>query len=251
MKKSIEYSLIIFLIVLFISVDVLLIFKYQRLKNDSLSNNEDKNEDKKEEVKEEVKPKPFITEYDIEGIEDDEIKNIFSKYKAMVASDSFGEGLAAYKVLNSENVVYARGRRVDNMSKDMSDIVNYNPKYLFLSYSANDLIRWNGNSEGFIEAYKKSISDIKQKLPNVVIIVNSVIPVTQKAYTNKPGLKYYNEFNDALKEMTKSMDLDFLENSRFLTGDDSYGADGIHPKRYYFYMWGKQMASYLITKESN
>ena len=97
MKKSIEYGLIIFLIVLFISVDVLLIFKYKRLKNDSLSNNEDKNE----EVKEEVKPKPFITEYDIEGIEDDEVKNIFSKYKAMVASDSFGEGLAAYKVLNS------------------------------------------------------------------------------------------------------------------------------------------------------
>ena len=235
MKKSIEYSLIIFLIVLFISVDVLLIFKYQRLKNDSLSNNEDKNEEVKEEIKEEVKPKPFITEYDIEGIEDDEVKNIFSKYK----------------VLNSENVVYARGRRVDNMSKDMSDIVNYNPKYLFLSYSANDLIRWNGNSEGFIEAYKKSISGILEKLPEVLIIVNSVIPVTQKAYTNKPGLKYYNEFNDALKEMAKSMDLDFLENSRFLTGDDSYGADGIHPKRYYFYMWGKQMASYLITKESN
>lgn len=251
MKKSIEYSLIIFLIVLFISVDVLFIFKYQRLKNDSLSNNEDKNEKVKEDVKEEVKPKPFITEYDIEGIEDDEVKNIFSEYKAMVASDSFGEGLAAYKVLNSENVVYARGRRVDNMSKDMSDIVNYNPKYLFLSYSANDLIRWNGNSEGFIEAYKKSISGILEKLPEVLIIVNSVIPVTKKAYTNKPGLKYYNEFNDALKEMAKSMDLDFLENSRFLTGDDSYGADGIHPKRYYFYMWGKQMASYLITKESN
>ena len=64
MKKSIEYSLIIFLIVLFISVDVLFIFKYQRLKNDSLSNNEDKNEEVKEEIKEEVKPKPFITEYD-------------------------------------------------------------------------------------------------------------------------------------------------------------------------------------------
>ncbi len=248
MKKSIEYSLIIFLIVLFISVDILFIFKYQRLKNDSLSNNESKNEEVKEE---EIKPKPFITEYDIDSIEDDQVKSIFSEYKAMVASDSFGEGLAAYKVLNSENVVYARGRRVDNMSKDMNDIVNYNPEYLFLSYSANDLIRWNGNSEGFIEAYKKSISGILEKLPNVVIIVNSVIPVTQKAYTNKPGLKYYNEFNEALKEMAKSMDLDFLENSRFLTGDDSYGADGIHPKRYYFYMWGRQMASYLITKESS
>ena len=44
MKKSIEYSLIIFLIVLFISVDVLLIFKYQMLNNDSISNNEYKNE---------------------------------------------------------------------------------------------------------------------------------------------------------------------------------------------------------------
>lgn len=245
MKKKIECIILIILIVIVISVDIVVINKYKK-KNTI----KDKDEDKTSEVikePEKVIEKPFITEYDIESITDEEVKTIFEEYHAFVASDSFGEGLSAYKVLNSENVAYARGRRVDNMYKDLDAIIEYNPKYLFLSYSANDLIKWNGDSLGFINAYKESISLIKEKLPDTVIIINSVIKVTDNATVKKPGLKYYTEFNNALMNMAKEMDIDFLENNRFLTSDSDFGGDGVHPKRFYFYLWGRQMASYLIN----
>ena len=160
-----------------------------------------------------------------------------------------GEGLDAYKVLYSESVVYTRGRRIDNMIKDMPKVIEYNPKYLFLSYGANDIIKWNGDVEGFINAYKNSISYIKEVLPDTTIIINSVLPVSEKAINNKSAFTYQSEFNSKLMELCKSMEIDFLENSRFLLEkEEPYGYDGIHPKRFFFYLWGRQMASYLNSK---
>ena len=120
-----------------------------------------------------------------------------------------------------------------------------------MSKSLNNCIYLKDDKETIREKVF-SIKTTSRKIEEPGVIEDNILFIYLEAFCKDEHFKkYYNEFNEALKEMAKSMDLDFLENSRFLTGDDSYGADGIHPKRYYFYMWGRQMASYLITKESN
>ena len=52
----------------------------------------------------------------------------------MVIGDSMAEGLPAYEVLDNKNVVYTRGRRIDNMEEDIGRIIENSPKYLFLPF---------------------------------------------------------------------------------------------------------------------
>lgn len=237
MNKKVLYSVISLVFILFVVVVSFICFGGK------------KNSDKVKEDEPVKVEKPFITEYSIEEVSDEEVKEIFLNNHAMALGDSMGEGLDAYKVLYSESVIYTRGRRIDNMVKDMPKVIEYNPKYLFLSYGANDIIKWNGDVEGFINAYKNSISYIKEVLPDTIIIINSVLPVSEKAINNKSAFTYQSEFNSKLMELCKSMEIDFLENSRFLLEkEEPYGYDGIHPKRFFFYLWGRQMASYLNSK---
>lgn len=175
---------------------------------------------------------------------DNSSKSIFLEKNAVVVGDSMGEGLSAYGALDNYSVVFHRGRRIDNMKADMPTVISKNPKYLFLAYGANDLKIWNGNADGFINAYRNSINYIKEVLPNTKIIINSVLPVSSKAASSTPAFTYQSTFNEALKNLTSEMGVDFLENSMYLS-DDSYSPDGIHPKSSFFHKWAGHMAEYL------
>lgn len=175
---------------------------------------------------------------------DGSAKAIFLNKNALVVGDSMGEGLSAYGALDKNSVVFHRGRRIDNMKADMPTVIEKNPSYLFLAYGANDLKNWNGNVDGFINAYRTSINYIKSVLPNTKIIINSVLPTSSTAQSKTPAFTYQSAFNEALKNLTSELGVDFLENSMYLS-DDSYSPDGIHPKSFFFHKWAEHMAEYL------
>ena len=175
---------------------------------------------------------------------DGSAKTIFLNKNAVVVGDSMGEGLSAYGALDKYSVVFHRGRRIDNMKADMPTVIEKNPSYLFLAYGANDLKNWNGNVDGFINAYRTSINYIKSVLPNTKIIINSVLPTSSTAQSKTPAFTYQSAFNEALKNLTGELGVDFLENSMYLS-DDSYSPDGIHPKSFFFHKWAEHMAEYL------
>ena len=175
---------------------------------------------------------------------DGSAKTIFLNKNAVVVGDSLGEGLSAYGALDKYSVVFHRGRRIDNMKADMPTVIEKNPSYLFLAYGANDLKNWNGNVDGFINAYRTSINYIKSVLPNTKIIINSVLPTSSTAQSKTPAFTYQSAFNEALKNLTGELGVDFLENSMYLS-DDSYSPDGIHPKSFFFHKWAEHMAEYL------
>ena len=77
--------------------------------------------------------------YSIDNIIDADIQRVFTEKGAVVCGDSMAEGLTAYGVLSNNNVVWHRGRRIDNMDKDLDKIKELKPNYLFLAYGSNDL----------------------------------------------------------------------------------------------------------------
>ena len=172
--------------------------------------------------------------------------NMFREKRAMVAGDSMAEGLTAYEVLDDENVVWYRGRRIDNMNKDMDKIVSYQPNYLFLTYGSNDLELWVGNVSSFINSYRNTLSYIKNTLPNTKIIINSILPVSEEALSKNNAYSYQELFNNELKKLAEEENISFLENSSFLyERENPFSTDGVHPKGFYYSLWAKNMASYL------
>ena len=208
--------------------------KIEEVKPDEeIKNNDENNGDKKD-------------KYPFDHITNADAKRIFSEKHAMVVSDSMGEGLSAYGVLNEENVVWHRGRRVDNMNLDMDKVKAFNPTYLFMSYSANDLKWWNGKTDKFIESYRNQIENIRKELPSTKIINNSVLPVAEKAIEKDKAFTYQKEFNEALKKLAKELNIDFIENESLIYANEKpFSSDGIHPRSFFFYLWGRHMASYL------
>lgn len=186
--------------------------------------------------------------YSIENIADEDIQRIFTEKSAVVCGDSMAEGLTAYKVLSDNNVVWHRGRRIDNMDKDLDKIKALNPNYLFLTYGSNDLELWTGRTNSFISAYTKTLNMLKEELPNTTLIINSILPVSTKKTNSDSSFSYQIEFNTALKELANSYGITFLENSPFLSNKDKpYSSDGVHPKSFYYSLWAKHMTSYLET----
>lgn len=185
-------------------------------------------------------------EFSIENITLEETKIIFNEKHAMAVGDSMAEGLDCYGVLNKENVVWHRGRRIDTMSADLEKVKAYNPSFLFLAYGANDIKSWTSNVDGWIAKYREAIMKIQCELPNTKIIVNSVLPVSDYATANDPSFTYQPMYNDALKNLAKELGIQFLENGVYLADRvNSFSADGVHPKVPFFQSWGKHMASYL------
>ena len=185
-------------------------------------------------------------EFSIDDITLEETKIIFNEKHAMAVGDSMAEGLDCYGVLNKENVVWHRGRRIDTMSADLEKVKAYNPSFLFLAYGANDIKSWTSNVDGWIAKYREAIMKIQSELPNTKIIVNSVLPVSDYAVANDPSFTYQPMYNDALKNLAKELGIQFLENGVYLADRvNSFSADGVHPKVPFFQSWGKHMASYL------
>lgn len=186
--------------------------------------------------------------YSIDNISTADIQKVFTEKSAVVCGDSMAEGLTAYKVLSESNVVWHRGRRIDNMDKDLDKIKTLNPNYLFLTYGSNDLELWTGRTKSFINAYTKTLDMLKEELPNTTIIINSILPASNKKTESDSSFSYQIEFNNALKDLANFYGITFLENSPFLSEKEKpFSSDGVHPKSFYYELWAKHMTSYLET----
>lgn len=192
------------------------------------------------------KPKPTSSPKPMPSVSKTEITRIFEEKKAVVAGDSMAEGLVAYGVLPDSNVVWYRGRRIDNMKTDMPKITSLQPKYLFLTYGSNDLELWVGRVDPFINHFKNTLSYIRSVLPDTQIIINSILPVSDEAIKRNNAFSYQELFNTRLKQLADSEGIPFLENSVYLEYNaNPFSTDGVHPKGFYYPLWAKNMANYL------
>ena len=83
-------------------------------------------------------------------------------------------------------------------------------------------------------------------LPNTKIIINSILPVSEKAVSKTQAYSYQELFNTKLKELAEELGIPFLENSIYLKEKENpFSQDGVHPKGFYYSLWAKNMAEYL------
>ena len=170
--------------------------------------------------------------------------NEFINARAMVIGDSTAEGLSAYGVLDPSSVIWTRGQTIQHIKDSISSAISYNPNVLFLSYGANDLLSWNGNVEGYINAYSNAIDYIYSVLPNTRVCINSILPVSDQAREKNSAYEYQEEFNTRLKELCNSKNVTFIDNSSVLNNSPDgkiYESDGVHPRPFYYKQWAYNM----------
>lgn len=176
-----------------------------------------------------------------EGTKDDaaNYKAVFQN--AVIMGDSITEGMLEYDILNASSVVAKIGSSVVDLDDQIEIVQKINPQIIFLAYGMNDIRTTNGHAEVFRESYEKLLNDLKKKVPNARIFVNSIFPVQDKVVEEIPEYQALNKYNKQLKKLCDKYQLTFIDNTSLVSEDD-YEPDGIHLKSSFYPYWLDHMA---------
>ncbi len=181
---------------------------------------------------------------EIERTEEDEkgeqnYKAIFEN--AVIMGDSITEGFEEYDILNASSVVAKIGVSVLDLDDQIETVEKLNPQIIFLSYGMNDILTTNGNTNLFVERYEKLLEELKKKVPNARVFINSIFPVQDKVVEEKPEYKALSKYNARLEKLCDKYQLTFIDNTSLVSEND-YEPDGIHLKASFYPYWLDHMA---------
>ncbi|MCY6484122.1 GDSL-type esterase/lipase family protein [Clostridium aestuarii] len=154
--------------------------------------------------------------------------------------DSITDSLSFYEILDESNVVGIIGILLSKAHTKIDKLVEKNPKNIFILLGANDL-EDDISVNYFVDKYKELIHSIKQKLPDSKVYIQSILPVSEKVKEKKPLLNNLriNKFNEAIKNMTKEENINFIDLTSILKNTDKnlYEPDGVHVKYQFYKLW--------------
>ena len=145
--------------------------------------------------------------------------------------DTYYPGLNAYnRGISGDTIEGIRGRLDES-------IFGLSPSVVVLLGGANNFAEGYDDVETFIvDTYRDILSQIKARLPETKVLVQSVYPVSDVSFHNryKYGHGHIRAINSKLKELTDSMGYGFADvYSVISTGEEEFDSrftdDGLHP----------------------
>ena len=110
---------------------------------------------------------------------------------------------------------------------------------IFLLLGSNDAALEDGSAAIFEEEYAAFLNQVKDRLPDTKIYVNSILPVQQKAIEEAEGLADIPEYNERLRRVCEEAGVVFVDNSD-LVKEDCYKDDGKRMRQRYYTAWIKR-----------
>lgn len=157
-----------------------------------------------------------------------------------IVGDSLMNGLEAYDILNSNHLITQVSASLYHLSDNMEKIIEMKPPVLIIHYGINMISTEKVLKDNYIKFYTKLIKQLKKELPGTRIIISGIFPVDREIASAK-RFSQIGEYNKALKQMCKSLKVEFLDSSPVLKKHpECYGSDGIHlSKDFYEKYWLK------------
>lgn len=85
-------------------------------------------------------------------------------------------------------------------------VISMKPSTVIMEFGCNDLQMYNSDIDGFIEKYQSEIQKIKDALPDTMICVNSILPMTEEKVKEKAGREKRPQYNEAIEKMCDDED---------------------------------------------
>lgn len=151
-----------------------------------------------------------------------------------IVGDSLMNGLEAYNILNSNNLVTQVSASLYHLDNNMNRIIRANPPMIILHYGINMIATGDSYLNNFISMYTRLIKQLKKALPDTRIVISGLFPVDREIASAKRFSQVGN-YNKALKNMCKELGVEFINSSPvFKEHPECYGSDGIHLSRSFY-----------------
>lgn len=155
-----------------------------------------------------------------------------------IVGDSLMDGLEAYDILNSNNLITQVSASLYHLSGNVKRIIKMNPPILVLHYGINMISAEKKYLNNYINMYTDIITQLKTALPDTRIIISGIFPVDRDIARAKRFGKI-DEYNSNLRAMCQKLDVEYMDSSSVLRAHpECYGSDGIHlSKAFYEKYW--------------
>lgn len=179
---------------------------------------------------------------------------------AVILGDSRAVGFFYYGYVDESRDLTGSGDTIFNIRDHLDTLALMNPRYIYLTYGLNDIkIGYWATLEGHISDYLDLIDRIRERVPDSVIVVSSVLPYVDPAKLAEMGistspssselteadikrLEQIPQWNELMKAACAEHGVIFVDNSEICTGNENlWEPDGIHVKKPFYPDWGKNL----------
>lgn len=213
-------------------------------KKTEVKKNEVKEEDTKKEIIKNEKPKEEETNKNTASGEVN--YKCLQKYDEffkddVFIGDSITEGISEFDFLPEKNVLAKLGLNLTQLDTEIAKAESLQPKRVFLLMGSNDLEYEGTTPNIFKERYRTVIKEIKAKIPNGKIYVESIFPVLPIAARRNSIVNNdrINQFNEAIKSMAEEESITYLDTASIVNDrtKEYYESDGEHFKSKFYNIW--------------
>lgn len=183
-------------------------------------------------------------------VTDDAVWGQFRDY--VVLGDSRAVGFYYYHFLDRSRVFADGGHTIRNIPDFIDDIKMLNPAYIYLCYGLNDTgVGYWQNGEEYGAELDERITQLQAAVPGVTVVVNSILPATEKAMTANPVWRKIPEFSEAAKAVCEEKGVAFVDNTDIAEAcmDTLWDDDGVHLLPEFYPYWAKNMLLAALEAE--
>ncbi len=193
----------------------------------------------------------LMREERIRQLESGEISvwSLFDDY--VLLGDSRAVGFEHYNFLDSERVMAEAGATILALQEHIPDIVSKNPSYLFLCYGLNDVsIGIWPTPEDYAAEFSAIIDEIYAELPDVKIIISSILPARDPAFARASAWYDIPEYSAAVETMCAEKGCFYVNNDEISeTYADMWEVDGIHLMYTFYPYWATNLMMAVYDSE--
>ncbi len=162
----------------------------------------------------------------------------------LIIGDFTAQGVYEQEILGESFVLARESACVHDpdgtgLTEKLDEAAKKNPQVVFLLLGVNDAALDSGSASVFEEDYQAFLNQVKEKLPDTRIYVNSILPVQQKAIDETEGLRDIPEYNERLSKVCKEAGAVYVDNSDLVT-EECYKDDGKRMRQRYYTAWIKR-----------
>ena len=180
---------------------------------------------------------------------------------AVILGDSRAVGFFYYGFVDESRDLTGSGETILDIPKKLDALQAMNPRYVYLTYGLNDIkIGHWGSLQAHISEYLDRVQDIRERLPEAVIVISSVLPYHDpNARTDGTGetpptsgsslteadrkrLAQIPEWNRLMADAAREHGVIFVDNSAICQEyENLWEKDGIHVFKSFYPHWGKNL----------
>lgn len=182
--------------------------------------------------------------------DENDVWSMFHDY--VILGDSRAVGFYYYDFLERSRVLADGGDTIRNIEPHLEEIKALNPSYIFLCYGLNDVsIGYWDTPEEYTEEFMQLCAMLKKEIPNVKIIVSSILPARDPAFELSSLWREIPTFSEALGKACEENDILFVDNSQTAEDQaDLWDPDGIHVRKEFYSYWARNLIVAVIEDEA-